>query len=515
VPDPDHKETDAQLREKWKKLHPDKKLSAKPETLETQVVVIGGGGAGLTAAVAAAEKGADVIVLERRRQVGGNSRQAGQVFAVESELQKRLKIDIKKEQVFKDEMTFARWKTNPRIWKVFLDKSGDTIRWLEEQGVTNFKIGDLVPGIYRTAHIAGGYSFGRAHGGSYVIGALAKTCAKLGVRVLCETRAQEILTDDKKGVTGVLAIIEREDLTELTIKARSVIITTGGFGGNKELLSKYCSNYTENMLNRGIPNMGDGILMAMKSGAATEGLGTIMAEVACYVPGENKRIQNSAQQPYTLWVNKTGERFMDEAFIYEHNVFEGIGSIINQPDHISYTILDERIKRKLMEEGPTKFFMGVSGKKEYADFAETLQEAATRGNVKISDSWDDIARWIGATPKTLKATIDEYNSSCEKGFDENFYKNPKYLIAINNTPYYALKCTPVHLGTYGGIKINHRMEVLNHEDNPILGLYAGGADAGGFVADTYCQHFAAVAYGFALNSGRIAGENAAKFVQGK
>ena len=136
VPDPAHRETAEQLRAKRKALHPDVKPRAnfEPEILETQIVVAGGGGTGLAAAVAAAEKGADVIVLEKRRRLGGNSRQAGQVFAVDSPVQKRMNININKDKLFREAMKFSRWTINPRIVKAFMDKSGDTIRWLEEKG---------------------------------------------------------------------------------------------------------------------------------------------------------------------------------------------------------------------------------------------------------------------------------------------------------------------------------------------------------------------------------------------
>lgn len=86
---------------------------------------------------------------------------------------------------------------------------------------------------------------------------------------------------------------------------------------------------------------------------------------------------------------------------------------------------------------------------------------------------------------------------------------------MRTAPYYAIKCHADFMNTIGGIKINERMEVLGKEDNPIAGLYGAGVDVGGWQSDTYCAVLSGSAFGFAVNSGRIAGENAAGFVQSK
>ena len=127
----------------------------------------------------------------------------------------------------------------------------------------------------------------------------------------------------------------------------------------------------------------------------------------------------------------------------------------------------------------------------------------------IADSWEVMARWIGARPETLKATIDEYNDACDHGYDKIFNKDRRFLIPLCTRPFYALRCYPVFLSAQGGIIINHRMEVLNSNYDPINGLYAVGNDASGWdPKDHYNAILSGHAYGFALNSGRIAGENA-------
>ena len=140
-----------------------------------------------------------------------------------------------------------------------------------------------------------------------------------------------------------------------------------------------------------------------------------------------------------------------------------------------------------------------------------IQGQADKGSVKISDSWDGIADWIGADPKVLKSTIDEYNAACDHGYDPIFAKERVYLASLRTSPYYAIKAKADFLDTIGGIKINEHMEVLDKQDKPIQGLYAAGVTTGGWEADTYCALLSGAASGYALNSGRIAGENAVKF----
>ena len=140
---------------------------------------------------------------------------------------------------------------------------------------------------------------------------------------------------------------------------------------------------------------------------------------------------------------------------------------------------------------------------------------AEKDLVKISDSWDEIADWIGADPKVLKATVDEYNAACDHGYDPIFAKDRKYLLPLRTPPYYVIRWHVHFPNTIGGIKVNEHMEVLDKQDTPIPGVYATGVDVGGWESETYCIQLSGSAFGFAVNSGRIAGENAVKFIEGK
>jgi fumarate reductase flavoprotein subunit len=120
---------------------------------------------------------------------------------------------------------------------------------------------------------------------------------------------------------------------------------------------------------------------------------------------------------------------------------------------------------------------------------------------------------IGADPATLQATVDLYNHFCEQKHDELFAKNPRYLRPIRGPRFYAVRTQTVFLGTMGGIKINGKTEVVDELDRIIPGLYAGGFDAGGMYGDSYSiKYSTGLASGFAMNSGRLAGKNALKYL---
>jgi fumarate reductase flavoprotein subunit len=466
------------------------------ETLETELVIVGGGGGGLAAAVAAREKGVNVTVVEKRRTAGGNAAIAGGIFAAESPVQKRMKIDARKDEFFRIAMFHNHWKINPRIVRAVVDKSGDTIRWLEEKGVKFEDVPHFLPNQIRIFHLPQGRGAGLVKG-------LVKKCKESGVRLLYETPAKRILTEEKGKVVGVLAETKTR---ELRVDAKAVIVATGGYAGNKELLKKYYRDYTEDLYSVGMPHMGDGLLMATEIGAASEGLGNLQLR-GPYFRGPLEII-TVAMEPQTTWVNGRGERFVDEATGFYWP--EAANALNRQPGRVSYTLFDERTKKSFMEDGLMKGYSRFSPGERLTELGRKLQAESGKGGVKIADSWEEIAGWIGASSKVLKGTIDEYNRFCDQGHDEMFVKERRFLKALRTPPYYALKCYQGFLGTIGGIKINQHMEVLNQQDDPIPNLYAAGNDTGGWESDTYSLILSGFAFGFAINSGRIAGENAAK-----
>jgi fumarate reductase flavoprotein subunit len=396
-------------------------------------------------------------------------------------------------------MGYSHWKIDPKIVRAFVDKSGDTIQWLEEKGLKFEDVLHYYPNqVPRVFHVPEGRGVG-------LVKLLVKKCEDMGVRLFYETAAKKILTSERGKVTGVLAATKEK---EFRILGKSVILGTGGYSGNRELLKKYYADYTEDLCLHGTPNMGDGLLMATEIGAATEGLGILHLRGPRFAG--SSYIAVVAEEPNTIWVNKRGERFIDEAIAY---YWPEAGNALNrQPGKMSYTLFDEEIKKGFMEQGVIKGVAHFPTGTKMAELEKELRLHLDKGTIKISDSWEEIAKWIGAPPRVLKRTIDEYNSFCDQRYDAMFMKDPRCLQPLLSSPYYAIKCFQSFHGTIGGIKINHHMEVLDRQDRPIPGLYAGGIDTGGWESDTYCITLSGSAFGFALNSGRIAGENASHYL---
>ena len=458
----------------------------KLETEEARLVILGGGGAGLAAAVEAAENGATgIVVVEKRSSLGGNTALAGGLFGCESPVQLRQRVVADKDDLFKKAMDWAHWgRIDPGILRAFLNKSGDTIRWLEAKGL-QFDLIRLYPDQNPPVqHNPKGH-------GARLIKVLTQQCKDLGVSFFLKSSAKKIIRREKSEVTGV--VVEKAG-AEIEIKARSMIIATGGFGGNLELLKKYCPLHYEGMPRSGLPLKGDGLFMAAETGAATEDFATMIKEGPRF-DLHRWPLMTFERDPSTIWVNKNGKRFIDEAAGY--HVFESVNAMLRQPDKVSYALLDATIRKKFEEKMP--------------ELNEALEKESKKDRVKISDSWDGISEWIGADPRILKDTVAQYNAFCQQGYDEHFAKERRYLLPLTDPPFYAIQGLSVLLDTIGGIRINEHMEVLDSQNDPIPGLYAAGVVTSGWESETYCSILSASAFGFAINSGRIAGENAFRY----
>ncbi len=504
------------------------------EKLETEIVIIGGGGAGLAAALAAAEKGCKrIIVLEKVGSTGGSSAMAHDLFGAESIVQKRMGTDARRDDFFKIAMRWCHWsKVNPLIVRAFIDKSGDTIRWLMEKGIT-FQLSQYyINQCPRVRHAIEGR-------GGFLMKVLANECKERGIQVLTRTPGKKILCGKNGQVAGVLAAGPDKNYQ---IAAKSIIITTGGYGGNKKLLAKHCSYYNpEVMLNHGVRhNTGDGIQLATEVGAEMAGLGHIMFH-GPHSPSSNSpdgritinpgrdnetsvSLSNLVWEPQTLWVNKRGRRYVDEG----HNLssFACANATAQQPEDTMYCLFDKSILGSIEEEGllrPAAYggqqamARSVTSGRPLPGIGKGLREIADNHSewLKIANTLEDIANWIGAGPEILKKSVAEYNSACDKAYDPIFCKDKIYLLPIKSPPFYSIKGHSQICDAIGGIKINENMEVINSSDDPIPGLFAAGSTTGGWESDSYCYELTGHLLGFALNSGRIAGENAVKYISGQ
>ncbi len=474
---------------------------------KAELVIIGGGGAGLPAAVSAAEKGlSNILILEKRTRPGGNAALAWGIFAAESPVQKEALVEARKEVLFRAMMSWSHWKIDPGILQAFVGKSGDTIKWLESKGV-KFELLRYFPNQEPPVwHVPEGH-------GAQIVDVLERCCKDLGVQILLNTSCTEILTDYQGHVSGVVANNNGENVT---IQAKNVIIASGGYSGNRELLEKYYEYFDENIHCVGIPHSGDGLLMATKIGAATASLGLLLLEWP-HVHGDPSAIlETIAKEPYAVYVNKAGKRFIDEA--EGLHAFECANAVLRQPGKTGYILVDEEMITNLETNGA---ILGrgknrAERRRSIPALRDQIRTTAKNSeSVIMSHSWDEIAQWIGASPDALKTTISEYNFDCNRGYDSALGKDRLYLMPLLKPPYYAIKGELIFLQTMGGLKINEQMEVLDWQGDSIQGLYAAGADTGGWVADTYCDRFSGTAFGYSINSGRIAGENVAAKILGQ
>lgn len=477
--------------------------SGQAETLYADVVVIGSGASGLTAALTAAEGGAQVIVFEKRGVPGGTTNFAEGIFAAESKYQRAKNIAITKNEAFNYIMEYSHWRADARLVRAFVDKAPETIEWLEKQGVEFIEPAANYPGGYMTWHIVKGR-------GSALVKTLLARAQEKGVKVYLNTPAKKILTDEKGKIVGVMAQ-SRNDGQNIQVNTKAVIIATGGYANNKEMLAKY-TNFGDDVVPVGnIEKTGDGIQMAWAVGAAERGV-DVLQLYRPGIPGETpeSHLNAPARQPY-LWINSRGERFCNEGIIFSWP-FAG-NALANQPGRIMYVIFDENTKKYMMEKGiDVGVGVMVPVATKLTRLESELQRGLAKGYVFMADSIAELATKIAVNPAKLQETIDEYNRMCDQREDTLFGKNAKYLQPVRQPKFYAMKCLPHILGTLGGIKINHRTEVLNKKLEVIPGLYAVGNDAGGMYGDSYDVVMAGGTFGFAVNSGRIAGKNALKYI---
>jgi fumarate reductase flavoprotein subunit len=477
-------------------------------TTETDVVVIGSGASGLAAAVTAAGGGAKVILFEKQRSLGGSSNFFEGIFAVESDMQRQRYITYSRDQAFKNIMEYSHWRANARLVRAFVNESAETIAWLQKQGVEFIDATINMPDAPRTYHIVKGT-------GEAVVKMLATRAKEKGVDLRLATPVKKILREGER-ITGVIA--ETEDGEDIQVAAKAVVIASGGYANNKEWIKKYTGfDLDINVIPIGnVGKMGDGIRMAWEVGAAEEG--TSVLEMFRIGPtGPDFPMKNPIEFVTTqpdLWVDPSGQRFCDEGIAFYDTSVGNANARIKEG--YTFSIFDDSIIQRIHEKGIDRNVAvdNFPGSRP-VNFDKELNAALKRGTTEIfvADSVEELAEKIGIEPAVLRATVDEYNSFCEKGHDDLFAKDLKYLWPLKGPKFYAVKAHTIFLGTKGGIKINHNMEVVDKKGKVIAGLYAGGFDAGGMWGDSYPINVASGASsGFALNSGRIAGKNILKYI---
>lgn len=474
------------------------------KVMSADIVVVGSGAAGTAAGLDAALGGAKVIMLEKQKVTGGTSNFAEGPFAVESKPQSRVGIHVTKDYAFKYMMEYSHWLANPRLVRAFVNKSPDTIDWLTTQGVKFEFVGATNPGGPMTWHVVQGL-------GKNLMVILHERYRAAGGQLLLETPAKSLITDKGK-VVGVVATDKAGET--IRINAKAVVLATGGYANNKAMLKQYYPIFPDIQFIGNMGKEGDGLQMAWAAGAAKEGLG-IMQTYRLGVPGYGLASHlNAAYSQPVLFVDKNGRRFMDESLSTN---WPWAGNAGIKAGGVAFSIFDAALVESYktvgipVPAGGQYMFAWSKLTKFDEEFQKELE--SKRGYVFRANTIQDLAKQTGMDPKVLAATIEENNQFAKMNKDPLFGKDSSLLRPIGRAPFYAVKVQPRSLGTLGGVKVNEKIEAVNEKGDAIPGLYVAGNDAGGLYGDTYDLMMAGSTLGFALNSGRIAAENALKYIK--
>ena len=488
------------------------------ENLTADVVVVAAGLSGLAASIAAAEDGKSVITVEKSNVTGGAANMGMSPLAIGTHYQRAANFNMTPGEAWRKHMNFIHWMGDARLIKKYYEKSASTITWLEDMGVefcgliTAYAVGEnerAYATAYPTAHCVKPEGGGAP--GPRCAGAMTKKMTEhareIGVKIMFETVGESIIMDDGRAV-GIKA--KNKD-GEFEIRANAVIIATGGFGDNPELIKeRFGYEWGKDLFSFRIPGMkGDGIRMAWEAGA---GHSKMMMELMYQCPDNMTvfSLDGAFRQP-CLWVNKNGERFMNEDMA-PNSTFTG-NAIISQPANVGISIMDQKMVNTYKKKGPD-LLDHVHGEHVFENWDEDIETALAGGYKYLhkADTLEELAESIGLPVDTFLETVEEYNDMCDAGFDEIFEKDRRYLYPCSKGPFYALEFYAGAYGTLGGIKINHKCEVITDDYKTIPGLYAVGTDACAIYGDCYPFTFAGNTMGFCLNSGRMAGENASEYI---
>ena len=428
---------------------PDKKeetvAEKKNEELETDIVIIGAGGAGMTAAINAKQAGKDVILIEKMPYAGGNTTKAtGGMNAAETHYQAEQGIEDSVEQFVEDTMEGGHNINDRDLVETMAENSAEGIDWLDSIGAPLPKVS-----------FSGGATNARIHApedgsgvGAYLVTSMLKKVNELDIDVMYNTKATELISKDGT-VTGVKA--ESND-TNYTIKAKAVILATGGFGNNEDMIVQYREDLKGTVTTSAPGITGDGIVMAEEVGADLVDIDQIQLHPTV----EQKTsmlITESVRGDGAILVNQDGKRFTDE--LLTRDVVSA--AELEQPGSYAYIIFDQRLRE------------GLKATEKYISTGITVQ----------GDTIEDLAEKIGVDPKTLSETLSSWNKYVADKNDPDFGRTTGMDNDLSQAPYYAIKIAPGIHHTMGGVHIDTSARVIDKDGNTIPGLFAAGEVVGG------------------------------------
>ena len=468
--------------------------SAEDSTVDADVVVVGAGGAGMTAAITAAAEGKSVVILESQSMVGGNSvratggMNAGKtVYQDENEfgesagVEKTLKTAAEKyadnetitalaktvseqwaayqanptgyfdsvELMELDTMIGGKGINDPELVETLCANSADAIDWLDEHGITLHNVssfgGASVKRIHRPVNAEGK----TVSVGSYMIPLLQENCEKAGVKMMLDTTATEILTDANGAAVGVKATGASGET--VTVNAKAVVLASGGFGANLDMVVKYKPELKGFMTTNAPGIQGQGIEMAQAIGAATVDMDQIQIHPTVEA-NTAALITEGLRGDGAVLINAEGKRFIDE--VGTRDVVSA--AEIAQTGSYSWLVVDQAM----------------------VDASSVIQGYIKKGYTVTGATYEELGKAMGVDAAAFAETMDKWNGYVEAKNDPDFGRT-SFANPLNTAPYYAVKVTAGVHHTMGGLKINANTEVLNEKGEVIPGLFAAGEVTGG------------------------------------
>ncbi len=501
----------------------DKTANGETVSYDADVVVIGAGGAGMTAAMTAADAGQKVVILESQAMVGGNSARATggmnaakTVYQDENEfdqaagVEKTLATAAEKyadnetitalaktvseqwaayqanptgyfdsvELMELDTMVGGKGINNPELVKTLCEGTADAIDWLDENGITLHDVssfgGASVKRIHRPVNEEGKV----VSVGAYMIPLLQENCEKRGIDIVLNTTVDTILTDANGAAVGVSGT--DKDGNTVVVNAKSVILATGGFGANLDMVTQYKPELAGFMTTNAAGAQGQGIEMATAIGAGTVDMDQIQIHPTVEA-NTAALITEGLRGDGAILVNANGERFIDE--VGTRDVVSA--AEIAQPGSYSWLIVDQAM----------------------VDASSVIQGYIKKGYTKTGATYEELAKELDVDPATFANTMETWNGYVEAKNDPDFGRT-SFANPLNNGPYYAIKVTAGVHHTMGGVTINSATEVLKKDGTVIPGLFAAGEVTGGVHG---ANRLGGTAVADFVVFGRIAGESAANY----
>ncbi|WP_435954987.1 flavocytochrome c [Dryocola sp. BD626] len=415
-------------------------------TKSYDVVVVGSGGAGLAAAIQACDEGASVLIVEKMPSIGGNTVKASAgMNAAETRFQRVKGIHDSKELFYAETLKGGYNKNNPELLHRFVENAPLAIEWLADRGIM---LNDITT--------TGGMSIDRTHRprdgsavGGYLISGLLRNINKRNIDVMMDTAVTEILFE-QGAVSGVQLLTEEKEA--LTIHAKSVVMATGGFSANSQMVVKYRPDLEGFVTTNHRGATGGGIALLEKIGAGTVDMGEIqihptVEQTTSYL------ISESIRGGGAILVNQQGARFYNEMDTRD----KVSAQIIALPEKYAYIVFDENVRAK----------------------NKAADEYIAKGFVVSAAGPRELSEKLGMDYHTFLATLERYNGAVEKQFDEEFGRKTALRNPIKDGPFHAIRIAPGVHHTMGGVTINAQTEVLDKQQQVIPGAYAAGEVAGG------------------------------------